>query len=105
MIDGPHFLSEATANLKGYGLRVTHDVQLPDGPIAALFASRTYFSWKGLVILSQHVAVCDYSDRKATVSDAQALFEASFRRAKKVNWVPLLRGMQFGYMVVPCLVV
>lgn len=99
------FLSAVDANLCNYGMGVSRRVELPGGPVADLFGSRTYFSWKGLVILSQHVAVCDYAERAATPSDAQALFDAAFRQAKRVNWVPLLRGMQFGFMVIPCLVV
>jgi hypothetical protein len=91
--------------MQDFGLRVSRQVQLPDGPVVNLFGSRTYFSWKGLVILSQHVAVCDYGGAAATPADAKALFDAGFRQAKKVNRVPLLRGMQFGYMVVACLVV
>jgi len=94
-----------SANMRNFGLRVSSQVQLPDGPVADLFGSRTYFSWKGLAILSQHVAVRDYAGAAATPADAQALFEAGFRQAKKVNRVPLLRGMQFGYMVIVCLVV
>ncbi|MDY3555564.1 hypothetical protein R5W24_004707 [Gemmata sp. JC717] len=105
MAAGSDFLTVADTNLRDFGMRVSRRVELPDGPVADLFGSRTYFSWKGFVILSQHVAVCDYGDRTATPADAQALFAAAFRRAKKVNRVPLLRGMQFGYMVIPCLIV
>jgi hypothetical protein len=89
MAEGSDLLSAVDANLRDFGMRVSKDIELPVGPVAALFGSRTYFSWKGFVILSQHVAVCDYA----------------FRQAKKVNRVPLLRGMQFGFMVIPCLVV
>jgi hypothetical protein len=99
------YLSSVSTILRDFGLRVSRQVQLPDGPVVDLFGSRTYFSWKGLVILSQHVAVRDYAGAAATPADAKALFEAGFRQAKKVNRVPLLRGMQFGYMVIPCLVV
>jgi hypothetical protein len=70
-----------------------------------LFGSRTYFSWKGLVIISQRVSVRNSAGTTATPADAQALFDGSFRQAKKVNRVPLLRGMRFGFMVTPCLVV
>lgn len=101
----PNYLSSVSSRMRDFGLRVSSQVQLPDGPVADLFGSRTYFSWKGLVILSQHVAVRDYAGAAASPADAKALFDASFRQAKKVNRVPLVRGMQFGYMVVPCLVV
>ena len=98
-------LSAVHANMREFGLHVSQQVELPDGTVADLFGSRTYFSWKGLVLLSQHVAVQDYADTIATPADAQALFDASFRQAKKVSRVPLLRGMQFAFMVIPCLVV
>ncbi|MGD0869941.1 MAG: hypothetical protein ABSB88_10350 [Bryobacteraceae bacterium] len=105
MAGNSDYLSSVSTNMRDFGLRVSRQVQLPDGPVVDLFGSRTYFSWKGLVILSQHVAVRDYEGTAATPADGQALFEASFRQAKKVNRVPLLRGMQFGFMVIPCLVV
>jgi hypothetical protein len=31
----------------------------------------------------------------------KALFESGFGFGKKANWIPLLRGMQFGYLIVP----
>ena len=105
MAGDPDFLSAVYTKMVDFGLRVSRQVELPDGPVVDLFGSRTYFSWKGLVILSQHVAVRDYAGTTATPADAKVLFDASFRQAKKVNRVPLLRGMQFGYMVIPCLVV
>jgi hypothetical protein len=105
MAGNSDYLSSVSTNMRNFGLRVSNQVQLPGGPVADLFGSRTYFSWKGLVILSQHVAVRDYGATAASPADAKALFEASFRQAKKVNRWPLLRGMQFGYMVVTCLVV
>jgi len=99
------FLSALDARMRAFGLRTSRQVELPDGPVVDLFGSRTYFSWKGLVVLSQHVAVRDCAGTTATPADSQALFDASFRQAKKVNRVPLVRGMQFGFMVIPCLVV
>ena len=105
MTGNSDYLTSISTNMRDFGLRVSSQVQLPGGPVVDLFGSRTYFSWKGLVILSQHVAVRDYAGAAATPADAKALFEASFRQAKKVNRWPLLRGMQFGYMVLTCLVV
>ena len=99
------FLSRVENNLQRYGMRVSRDVDLPDGQTAEVFGSRTYFSWKGLVILSQHVCVQDCGGTNPTPADAKALFDAGFRQAKRVNRVPLLRGMQFGYIVIPCLIV
>lgn len=101
----PPLMIKISRNLRGYGLDVAHNVVMPNGPTAVLFASRTYFSWKGLSIISQHAAICDCGNRKVTPLEMQATFEAAFRQAKQVNRVPLLRGMQFGYMVIPCLIV
>ena len=91
----------ATA-LKNGPFKVSRNVDLPDGNRADITASRTYFSWKGLVILSQHVVVRHLDN--ATRDDAKALFDSGFRFGKKANRVPLLRGMQFGYMIIPVLV-
>jgi hypothetical protein len=72
------------------------------GATAALVASRTTFSWKGLVLLSQHVVVRAIA--RPTPADIEALCEGSFHVARKRNKVPLPRGLQFGYMIVPVVV-
>ena len=82
--------------------KVSRGVELPGGRKADIAASRTYFSWKGLVVLSQHIVVQHIDG--ASKDDANALFESGFRFGKKANWVPLLRGLQFGYMIIPVLV-
>jgi hypothetical protein len=82
--------------------KVSQDVALPGGRIASVAASRTYFSWKGLGILSQHLVIQQIDN--ATVQDAEELFEAGFRFGKHANWVPLVRGLQFGYIIVPIIV-
>jgi hypothetical protein len=84
------------------GYKVSREVTLPNGPTAKIAASRTYFSWKGLVILSQHIVVQQLDNAKT--QDIQALFESGFRFGKHANWIPLLRGMQFGYMIIPVIV-
>ncbi|HSY90993.1 MAG TPA: hypothetical protein VK812_06440 [Candidatus Binatus sp.] len=84
------------------GYKVSREVTLPNGPTAKIAASKTYFSWKGLVILSQHIVVQQLD--KAKTQDIQALFESGFRFGKHANWIPLLRGMQFGYMIIPVIV-
>jgi hypothetical protein len=84
------------------GYKVFQNVPLPNGPMAALTASRTYFSWKGLIIFSQHVIVRQMDN--ARLPDIQDLFEAGFRYGKQVNKVPLPRGFQFGYMIIPVIV-
>jgi len=113
------FLASVEDCLEWQGLRTAREVALPNGPLADLVGSRTHFSWKGLVFLSQHVIVRYVEDAMpaeaalqqrpsrrpgATRNDLMDLFDAGFRYAKLVNRIPLLRGMQFGYMVVPCLV-
>jgi hypothetical protein len=84
------------------GYKVSRDVSLPDGTAATLTASRTYFSWKGLVVLSQHIVARELDSGSA--QDMQDLFEAGFRFGKRANRVPLLRGMQFGYMIIPVVI-
>lgn len=81
---------------------VSRDVQLPGGGTAKIVASRTYFSWKGFVILSQHLVVCKME--QPTVADMQKLFQDGFHIGKKRNRVPLVRGLQFGYMIVPVII-
>jgi hypothetical protein len=99
------FLNMLQARCEDFGLRVSHGVEMPGGVRANLFASRTYFSWKGLIIISQRIVVCDFGDDYPTPEESEAIFDAGFKQAKRINRVPLLRGMQFGYMVVPCIVV
>ena len=94
-------LSTVERNVSSSRFRVSRDVSLPDGATADLAASRTTFSWKGFVIISQHLLLRHLPT--ATVADFHALFDSGFLYAKRVNRVPLLRGLQFGYMVVPCI--
>ncbi len=95
-------LDQIAAALVDGSFKVSRNVCLSDGKEAGVAASRTYFSWKGLVIMSQHVVVRHVDN--ATRDDAKAMFDAGFRFGKKANWVPLLRGLQFGYMIIPVLV-
>ncbi len=82
--------------------RISTDIELSDGTIASMTASRTHFSWKGLVLISQHILIVQMEN--PTVSDFKQLFEAGYNFAKETNRIPLLRGMQFGYMVIPVIV-
>jgi hypothetical protein len=75
---------------------------MPDGISADLVASRTILG-PMLTLMSKHILF--RHSAAGSVSDLQAFFESSFRYAKHVNRVPLLRGMQFGYMIIPCLAV
>ena len=95
-------LDQMVGPLEKDGFKVSRNLKLPDGKIAAIAASRTHFSFKGLVILSQHILVQQVDN--ATINDAEALFDVGFRFAKKANRVPLFRGLQFGFMVIPVLV-
>ena len=95
-------LDQIAAALENGPFKVSRNVDLSDGKKADAAASRTYFSWKGLGIVSQHVVVRHIDN--ATRDDAKALFDSGFRFGKKANWVPLLRGLQFGYMVFPVIV-
>lgn len=98
-----NLISTAERNLSSSRFRVSRGVSLPNGTTADLAASRTTFSWKGLVIISQHLLLRHAPT--ATVADFHALFDDGFLYAKRVNHVPLLRGMQFGYVIVPCIAV
>ncbi len=82
--------------------RISHDVTLSDGRISQMVASRTSFSWKGFVILSQHLVFLKMEN--PTVAELSQLSEVSFNLAKQRNWVPLLRGLQFGYMIIPVVI-
>ena len=98
-----NLLSTVERNVSSSRFLVSRDVSLPDGTAADLAASRTTFSWKGLVILSQHLLLRHVS--AATIADFHALFDVGYIYAKSINRVPLLRGLQFGYMIVPCIAV
>jgi hypothetical protein len=81
---------------------VARDVDLGAGAVAALVASRTTFNWKGLALFSQHLVVQRLT--RPAPQDVEALLHRSFTVARKRNKVPLLRGMQFGFMVIPVIV-
>jgi hypothetical protein len=81
---------------------VSTNVRLDAGIMAAVAASRTCFSWKGFVILSQHVVIARYES--AGVQEAEALFKSGFAHARRGNRIPLPRGCQFAFIVIPILV-
>jgi hypothetical protein len=95
-------IADIEQRLRAAKFEVVRNVQLPGGSTAALAASRAHFSWKGLVILSQHVVVAEIEN--ATVGSVETLFDASFGYAKRVNKIPLPRGFQFGYSVIPTII-
>ena len=100
-MDFSQFLDSVEQRMHGTKFKVSRDVALPDGTPVSLAARRDVFLWKGLVVLSQHILVTHKT--APTVADFQSLFRSGFEYAKKVNRVPLLRGLQFGYMVIPCI--
>ena len=95
-------LATIDSRLSDSGYRVSRDVQLPDNGTAQLVASRAYLSWKGLVIQSRHIIVQTIDS--PTVTDIRNLFESGFRIGKERNRVPLFRGLQFGYMIIPVII-
>lgn len=103
MIPLPDFTLAASNQLVTLKFRLNLQPILTNDVTAHLAASRTVFSWKGLVLISQHVVISYQPDANAL--DLQKLFDAAFKYGKRVNRVPLLRGMQFGYIIIPCIVV
>lgn len=98
-----NLLSTTEARLSSAGFRVSRSVALPDGNTADLTASRTAFTWKFFVVLSQHFLLRRAST--CSIPEIQSFFDAGFRYGKRINRVPLVRGLQFGYMIIPCVAV
>ncbi len=98
----PEYLDSVEQRMSGSKFRVSRNVVLGDGRTVGLAATANRFSWKGLVLISQNLIVVH--EEAPTAQDVRALLDAGFDYAKRVNKVPLLRGMQFGYMVIPCIV-
>ncbi len=96
-------MQQAQERLTASGLRVNSNAPLPDKSSVPVAASRTFFSPKGMVFMSQHLLV--RHQETATPQEFKDFFDAGFAYGKSVNRVPLLRGMQFGYIVVPCIAV
>ena len=86
-------------SLSDSGYLISHDVKLPNDDIAQIVASRTYLSWKGLVIKSQHILISTINN--PTIANIKTLYQFGFCFGKERNRVPLLRGVQFGYMIIP----
>lgn len=59
-------------------------------------------AWIPIAMLSTHIVVLEKD--KANPQDIQNLFDIGFGLAKRINRIPLLRGMQFGYAVIPIVV-
>ncbi len=65
-------------------------------------ASKNIFVPMVLGVVSAHVVALEKNDAKAR--DFDELFDTGFKVAKKINWIPLPRGLQFGYAVMPLIV-
>lgn len=97
-----HYLNGMHDRLEKDRFYVRRDVELPGGSYAWLAAARVHFSWNGLHLISQHI-FARYS-YEPTVEEMQRFYEAGLEYAQQHNQVPLLRGMNFGYMIIPCLI-
>ena len=100
------YLDAIEARLSARGFATARNMALPDGFSAELVASRlhyvtTWFSWR--LPISQHVLIRRVDS--GTPEDLKGLFSSGFKYAKAVNTVPLLRGMRFGYTIIPCIIV
>ena len=89
-------LSECLAQAR---YRIRTGEQLNAKPIRFV-ASK--IKWIPLAILSTHIVVLEKDQAKP--QDIKELFDIGFRLAKRINRVPLLRGMQFAYAVIPLIV-
>ncbi|MFT7578850.1 MAG: hypothetical protein ACI9MR_000511 [Myxococcota bacterium] len=87
------------ARLEPSKYKTNKQIPLANGETGEITAHRTSFTWKGLVWLSHHLVLTQKEN--PTPEDFKTLFDASFKFGKKVNSVPLPRGFQFGYLVVP----
>ena len=97
------FIYAVERNVSSAGFHVSRDVALADRTTASLVASRTTISWKRLGIISQHILLRHAPT--ATVEDFHALIDCGFVHANRTNRVPLLRGLFFCYLIVPCIAV
>ena len=95
-------LDECGVRLQTAGFSVASAVSFGRDTELALTASRTCFSWKGMVILSQHVVFRQIA--RPGIQDVRDLGNLGFRFGKAKNRVPLLRGMQFGYVIIPIVI-
>lgn len=96
-------ITSVRKELEMSGFRIVMEPQLHDGSMISIAASRTYFSWKCFILLSQHVLLKYIED--ATIESLEQFYEQGFLYGKKVNKVPLFRGMQFGFIIIPCFIV
>ncbi|MDH5655153.1 MAG: hypothetical protein OEZ34_04560 [Spirochaetia bacterium] len=102
MIEFINFIEKVKNNFQTGRLKVRENIELPGGISCDLAGEKTYFSFKGLVVLSRYFLI--QKKDNVTVEDLKHLFDSGFTWAKRVNRVPLFRGLQFAYLVIPVIV-
>lgn len=90
-------LSERLSKAK---YRVRTGQELGAQPISFV-ASRTKLAFP-MVIESIHIVALEQDGAKWR--DMKELFKTGFKLGKRINRVPLLRGMQFGYCIIPIII-
>lgn len=81
--------------------RVRTGEQLGAQPIRFV-ASRTKFIVAGMALMSTHIVVLEKDEAKPR--DMDDLSSKAVKLAKHINRIPLPRGVQFGYGVIPLIV-
>lgn len=90
-----------SARLAKAHYRIRRGEQLDAQPVQFV-ASKTIFIFTGLLLVSVNIVVLEQDEAKPY--DIDNLSDIGFNLAKRMNRVPLLRGMQFGYVVMPMIV-
>ncbi len=96
------WLEDITEKISSAQYRINQNFETANSDEILLAASKSVFSWKGFVILSQHILIKEITN--PTREDFKTLFNDGFSYGKKQNKIPLLRGMQFGYVIIHCIV-
>lgn len=94
-------ISEIQKSLAGtrFRIRLGSEVGLDD---VAFVASRTIFIATGLLLMSTHFLVAEKDNVDPKYIDK--IFGEGFKVARRINKLPLLRGMQFGYAICPTII-
>lgn len=96
------FVDGVEVALKTQGIATRRSVDLGNDAVANVVGFRCRFAWAGVVLIDECVAL--RSVPAATSEDLRDLFSDTFSYARSRNRVPLPRGAQFGYFIVPCVV-
>lgn len=90
--------------LQRSGFTVTRDVALPNGDTVALAASRTEFSFPGVVSVPVVHHLFLWLPQIAAVADFDALFEGGFEYVRHTHRSSLLHRERVGHVILPCIV-